>query len=178
LEHEVSISVELGVCLGALVSVIALILFTVSIGNNMKADAFDEVVSINKQVEESTLSYLVGLDNEIPSAAAYNILKTYANVIERVDCHIAGCNEATLGVGSEPCIANHLSGKLNLEVRKNSYTGYYVINVHTLDCEWYDSPCSGQKCTGLTSLTSGDDPDAMYDIGCDRHGMGGSCTCK
>lgn len=141
MENEVSHTFELGVTLMAISVVIGVIIATVTFGKGIKDDAFNWLSHSNKQVYEGTLASLNGVATELPSAGAYNILKTYSSLIEETECFIDGCNEVTEGLDSEPCIAKHLNGKVSLEIRK-AISGNYIVKIHEDSCKWYSTACT------------------------------------
>lgn len=141
MENEVSHTFELGVSLMAIAVVIGVIIATVTFGKGIKDDAFNWLAHSNKQVSEGTLASLNGVSTELPSAGAYNILKTYSSLIEKTECHIDGCKEVTEGLGSEPCIAKHLNGKVSLDIRKAN-SGNYTVEIHEDWCKWYSANCT------------------------------------
>ena len=79
------------------------------------------------------LDDLVGLDNEMPTAAAYNLLERYGNMIV-LDCNICGVSNQNLSIDSS-CLLTHLNGTVYLQVEKVSEESYKVI-VHKHDCTW------------------------------------------
>ena len=141
MDREVSHIVELAVTLIAIASLITVVLFTVTFGKSIESDTVNWLSDSNRKVSEGVLSSINGVPTELPSAGAYNILKTYSSIIEKTECHIDGCNKETIGLNSEPCIATHLKGKVSLDVRK-SVSGFYTVEIHEESCKWFNGTCT------------------------------------
>ena len=142
MEKEVSLSLQIGVTLLVLSIVISLVAFTVHIGNDMKADAYESGNRMLVEIDEGYLQDMVGQENYIPSATAYNLMRTFSRHIPHVECEVPECTytgaEPQNLVYETPCLIHHrggLTGKVSLEVT-NPDNGIYHIIIHP-DNSWF-----------------------------------------
>lgn len=133
MDREVSLTVEISVALVAICAVISIIWFTVYLGNDVANQASETGSDIVATMESSVLEELSGEDEIImPSAAVYNVLKTYGNAIPEFYCIHCGANPNNVNTSVDltvknPCIIEHLSGKVHVLVKDRVYGGYKVI---------------------------------------------------
>lgn len=138
MEKEISLSLQIGVTLMVLSAVISLVAFTIHLGNDFKTETYQTGSRILTDLDEGYLPDMVGDDNNIPMATAYNLMRTYGRRITSLDCRVPECNhvgEPQNLVYDTPCLINHsggLSGRVNLEV-SNPYEGEYHIIVHPIN---------------------------------------------
>ena len=127
MDREVSLTVEISVALVAICAVISIIWFTVYLGNDVANQSSETASDIVATMESTVLEELVGEDEVImPSAAIYNVLKTYGNAVPELYCEICGGDAVDLTT-SNPCVIKHLSGKVHVLVLHRTYGGYRVI---------------------------------------------------
>lgn len=129
MEKEISLGMQLGVVLIVISAVLFIVVYTVYLGNEVKADAFEVGHRMLIEVDEGYLSDMVGQDNHIPMATAYNLMRTYSRRIGNVSCQICGKNNQNM-VYEKPCLINHrggLSGKVYLEVSKPYESEYHIV---------------------------------------------------
>ena len=136
MEREVSLTVEISVALVAICAVISIIWFTVYLGNDV-ANQSSETASEIVATMESTVLEELSSKNEVimPSAAIYNVLRTYSNAVPEFECKICGGDAVDLTV-ENPCIITHLEGKVHVLVKNRIYGGYNVIiSDNTIDID-------------------------------------------
>jgi len=127
MEREVSLTVEISVALVAICAVISIIWFTVYLGNDVANQASETGSDIVATMESSVLEELSGKNEVImPSAAIYNVLKTYSNAVPEFECKICGGGVVDL-TDDNPCVIKHLEGKVHVLVKDRPYGGYKVI---------------------------------------------------
>lgn len=138
MEKEVSHAIEIGVSLIAVSAVIAIIWFTVFLGQDLKISAVNESSRIVTDLQEGVISDMVGQQNDIPTATAYGIVRSYGSIIPSSTCKI--CGKVTDLTKDTPCLLNHMHGELSVEV--NAVNSWYEITIHKLDCTWYYNNCN------------------------------------
>lgn len=126
MEREISSAVEIGVGLIAISAVIAIIWFTVYLGNTIKVDSVNEANRILSEVESGLLTEQIGKAESIPTATAYGILRTHSHLIPEFICTVPGCpsNAQVQDLTRvTPCVLNHLTGRviLNVELIQDSW---------------------------------------------------------
>lgn len=84
MEHEVSRSMWISVSIITISSLLFLVLYTVTIGQELKSDALDYSYNITAAVKFGTLEELAVESQEIPAAAAYSLLQKHSEIIESV----------------------------------------------------------------------------------------------
>lgn len=130
MEKEVSHSVEIAVTLVILSVVISFVFYTVVVGNMVKEDGYDFAHRLQVNTSETFLADMVGKDNIMPTATAYNILKTYGAIIPQYRCNIS--NENLDLTKDQVCLVTHLTGKVSLDVVKLAEGSYSVtVNEYT-----------------------------------------------
>jgi hypothetical protein len=164
LEKEVSQSVELGVTLMAISILLGLIFFTVYLGNGIKADAGEGLSDVKNEISINYINALAKgeVDNDMPTATAYNIFKTYDKVILETANGYDGTVKILMSQGSD--LSNNLSGRVQLELKEVPGGGAYVAFIHTgqklsfdkgfSTCTWYVGTCTCQDKTGFTAVKS------------------------
>lgn len=145
MEREVSIAVEIAVALISVSALIAIIWFTVFMGKDMANDMTIEASELTGEVTVAALNDMCDKDNVMPASAVYSILRTYGNYIPECKCYICENNETQNLVETQPCILNHLTGKVNLRVKVTD-NGWYSVEIHHMDCE-YTNPSAKCKCS-------------------------------
>lgn len=127
MEREVSLTVEISVALVAICAVISIIWFTVYLGNDVANQSSETASEIVATMESTVLEELSGKNEVImPSAAIYNVLRTYSNAVPEFVCEICGEDPVDLSL-KNPCIITHLTGKVHVLVKDRIYGGYKVI---------------------------------------------------
>jgi hypothetical protein len=152
LEREVSSTVSLGGSLVALAALLGLVFFMVFMGNGVREDAGQALSGIRDQ---ATVNYIRDIasgatDNEMPAATAYNILKTYSDVIEEAACGYDGTVSNLMT--EDPCIGNNLTGRVQLELQPINGGSTYVAFIHGVDCNWREGVCSDPNRSGFEKL--------------------------
>lgn len=134
MDREISMSVELGVGLTVLASVLTLIIFTVMLGKDIIAEA---TMSINETTQVVTSNYVGdiyhgAIPEVIPTATAYNIITTYdefiAYEVNTFDTQIRNVQED----GS--VLRNNLKGKVSFKLGK-LINGTYYATVRPVDTD-------------------------------------------
>jgi len=143
-EKEVSYAIEIGVTLAILSVVLTIVFLTLSIGNDVKIGAYEEGARIVTDLHEGNLASLVGYENKMPTAAAYSLLRANSRVIPELVCysdrHTGSKLVSDLTV-STPCLLNHMTDRVNLEVELINES-WYKVTVHKEDCPWYYTSCT------------------------------------
>lgn len=152
MDREVSSSVHLGVSLAALAGLLGIVFFTVFMGNQVKEDAGRSLSDIRDQ---ATVNYIRDIasgatDNEMPTASAYNILKTYSDVIQEVACGHDGAVSNLMT--EEPCLGDNLTGRVQLELQPINGGSTYVAFIHDEDCNWQAGDCTDEDKRGFEYL--------------------------
>lgn len=157
MEREVSSAVSLATTLIAMSIVITLVMYTVIIGNGFKENIFESTAQIQTQLSSGQLNSLCNGDTKImPKAAIYSILAQEHNAInsltytKRTDLASGATTIVTMEPASngrwsdkygaidsefvypEDVMSNELTGKVTVEVEKNSY-GTYDITVRDIE---------------------------------------------
>lgn len=165
MEREVSIVVEISIVLVAISALLSIIFFTVYVGNDIKADATSSISDIKNEI---SVNYVKGLangeiDNEMPSATAYNILTTYSDVI--VESANGYDGEIRNLMTEDSDLKNKLTGRVQLELIEIT-DGAYVVFIHTGydpndpnniapgNCNWKNGNCTCPNKTGFYALKS------------------------
>lgn len=85
MEHEVADSVRLTIMLVALAALIGIIWFTVSMGNRLKVESYNNLSGIENSMKMCQTQSLGNKEETImPKAAVYNILAKESSVITKV----------------------------------------------------------------------------------------------
>lgn len=140
MEKEISSAVEITVALIGLAAFLAVVLFTVHLGWDIKDDAGVFASDVRDDLTTNALLRFSSgeYDNEMPTATAYSILKRYDNVIAEYACGIDG--RIVNPLIEEPCLRDHLHGRVQLEV--HDVYGTLVAFIHEEDCNWKVSDCT------------------------------------
>ena len=140
MEKEVSSIVDLMVGLIAVSAVLAIVTLTVLIGRNVMGDVISTASSIDSMVSMGFIEDLAKgeVDNEMPTATAFNVLTTYDNAIGVTGCGI--CGEERELLTQRTCLSNHMSNRVQLEVLGSD--GKYIALIHKGDCNWYVGVCT------------------------------------
>ena len=80
--------------------------------------------AINDAANHSDVVLSLQRKSNMPTAAAYAILKENTALIFRLDCRV--CNRITVGVEVGDCIKNHLRGRVNLTLTEDASGGVYT----------------------------------------------------
>ena len=147
MEREVSIVVEIGVGLIALAALISIIWFTIYLGNDLADDVAIEASELTSDVTVGELEELCNEENIMPAASVYGLIRMYNAYVPEFICMY--CDNDINAIqdisgNTAPCILNHLSGKVNLQVERTDY-GWYRFIVHYVDCNWYYGNCDCSK---------------------------------
>lgn len=125
MHKELSMVINMGLALIAMALLLSLIVFTVSIGLNVKNYAIDKANDIERSVISGTIESLMSGDAIMPTAAAYGLLQSSVNTIIKTDCHVCG---KVNGVGAAgACLIGHLQGRVRLSITKITEGQYEVI---------------------------------------------------
>ena len=119
--HEVSIIILIAATLAILAAVCGILFFGVF---QSKEIANQGYTAINDAANHSDVILSLQNKSNMPSAAAYTILKENTNLIFRLDCRI--CNRITTGIEVGDCIKNHLRGRVNLTLTEDASSGVYT----------------------------------------------------
>ena len=142
MEREVSMAVEIAVALISISAFIAVLWFTVFVGEGIANDTSVEASGMITTIQEGRLSDLTNKNTVLPVSAVYSILRSNEDSIYRVDCGL--CKEYTLPEEQRNryCMLKHLTGKCSLEVSFDEDGGWYNIKMHKQTCDWLDGSCS------------------------------------
>ena len=140
MENEVSNSVSVAVSLIGIGALLVIVAWVVMLGQDMEGRVVEKVADVKSNVTVQYIDDLVSgrVDNEMPSAAAFNILTTYEKVISSTICGICG-EEVDLLTGSS-CIGKHMNGRVQLEVIEKDKV--YNVIIHKGDCNWKVGNCT------------------------------------
>ena len=139
MDNEVSHALEIAVSMMAMAVIIGVIVGTVIFGRSIREGGYSYMLQVNDDMSSSFLKSLEGVYDEMPSAAAYNILKANSDSITRVECKI--CKTTESGRVENHCIATHLKGKVSLDVVRDG-SGEYSIVIHKDSCTWGTKGCT------------------------------------
>ena len=135
MEREVSAAILIAVALVLMSALIGLVMYTVVIGNEVRADAFESAVNLQESISSGYYDDMVGKNNIIPASAAYSLLLKGENIVTKVTNKITGEVDEPGSIGNS--ILAHLRGKVSLEVTRTD-SELYEITVHEEDCKWYN----------------------------------------
>ncbi len=144
MEKEVSYALEIGVTLAVLSVLITIVFLTVNIGHDVRADAYEEGVRIASDLEDGNLFSLIGRENNMPTAAAYSLLRANSRIIPELVCYSSkhsGSKLVSNLTEDSPCLVNHMQGRVSLEVEMVN-DSWYKVTVHKENCPWYYSSCT------------------------------------
>lgn len=149
MEKELSNTVDISVVLIALSVFLAIVLSTVAIGMSIREKA---ATSLTDMKDDLTVSYVSSLangitDSEMPTATAYNILRTYNTVIVESVNSMTGKTVNLMMEDSD--LQNDLSGRVQLEVIKTP-SGAYIAIIHDKDCNYR----GGSSCGNATAVNA------------------------
>lgn len=150
MDREISMAVEIGVVLIAISAVIGILWFTVFMGQGIANDAAAEATVVASSTETGVMEDLKNKDNIMPASAAYNILRTYSNLVPEYYCNYCNSGKKNL-LSEQPCLVNHLTGMVSMEVLDSTSGGYTVI-IHHQKCDWFSkSYTKNSNCTACNS---------------------------
>lgn len=136
-------AVEIGASLMALAALISIIWFTIYLGNDMADNVTIEASELTNEITVGELEGLCNEENIMPAASVYGLVRMYNTYVPEFVCMFCD-NDVNLvqdiSSNTAPCILNHLSGKVNLEVERTEY-GWYKFIVHYADCNWFYGNC-------------------------------------
>ena len=140
MEKEVSSIVDLMVGLIAVSAVLGIVTFTVLIGRDVMSDVISTASSIDSMVSMGFIEDLAKgeVDNEMPTATAFNVLTTYDNAIGVTGCGV--CGEERELITQRTCLSDHMSNRVQLEVLGSD--GKYISLIHEGDCNWFVGACT------------------------------------
>lgn len=162
MEKEVSESISMGVALMALAALLSIVFFTVYLGNGIKAGAGNQLSDVKNEISIDYVTALASgeVDNDMPTATAYNIFRTYDKVILETGNGYDGTVRTLLSQGSD--LHDKLGGRVQLELQEIKGGGAYIAFIHTgpsasfdkgsSTCTWYIGTCTCQVKTGMNSL--------------------------
>lgn len=160
MDREISYMTALAIALVGTGAIISLIWVTLFIGKDMQSSSTEGIVNVSNDM---SINYIRSLssgetDNEMPTATAYNIMRTYGDIITEAAC---GSNGGVTNLMAEaPCLESELKGRTSLQLMELP-TGEFVALAHVVDypdpssptgytsCNWFDkSPVTGLgQCT-------------------------------
>jgi hypothetical protein len=141
-EREVSITIEIAVALIAVSALLAIVFFTVFMGNDMSNSVSLEASNLITVAEAGSIDELVGNNNIMPASGAYSLIRSRSGLIADYNCNIGHTvSKSNLSMGDSPCILKHLTGKISLQVDFLD-TGWYKLTVHYMNCTWSTSGCN------------------------------------
>lgn len=140
MEKEVSSMVDLMTGIIAVSLVLGIVFVTLMIGQGITNDVVNTTTTITRGLNTGFLEDLAKgeIDNELPTATAFNILTTYDVSIGHTGCGI--CGEEREVLAERTCLGDHMSGKVSLETLGSD--GRYVVLIHKGDCNWYVGSCT------------------------------------
>lgn len=148
MEREVSTITMLGVAMCMLAALLSIVMVTVSIGNYIKASAYEEFDGVQVKMESGALKELVNTDKEMSVAAVFGIMQNSEDYIESITYKIRYDSNGDGVIGDTDAyvddIQKHLSGRCRLEVEHVESSGMYRLTLHQTKCRWmYDSCICG-----------------------------------
>lgn len=142
MEKEVSYVVEIAVTLIAVSALIGIIWFTVYLGNSMANEVTNETSDIVAVSESGVLKELCDTNTIMPTSAVYSLLRTYSNYIPEYTCNLHDAPvELDMTVEQVPCILQHMTGKVSLQVEENE-SGWFCVTIHHMNCNWFNGTCN------------------------------------
>lgn len=137
-----SYALEIGVTLAVLSVLITIVFLTVNIGHGVRADSYEEAVRISSDLEDGNLFSLIGKENNMPTAAAYSLLRANGRLIPEFVCNITDkCKDSKDLTQDSICLRNHMRGRVSLEVEMVN-DSWYKVTVHKENCPWYYTSCT------------------------------------
>lgn len=140
IEREVADTLNLGIMLALLASILSVVVITAIIGRRIGYDFFDRVSNTSNQVEINILNDLNYAETEIPSATVMAILKTNEKFVGHIydnicDTDTNGNDLVNPGVLDDiHSIERHLTGKVKVYVELDKDVGLYNIYIHKTTC--------------------------------------------
>lgn len=133
MERELSSTMAITVSLIAVTALLSIVFLTLSIGGTVQEGASRSLTDVSHNLSMGYIEdlYLGVVDREMPMATAYNILRTYEDVILESACYNG---EVTNLLTQGPCTGSNIRGKVQLELFK--VNGGYVAFVHTDKFTW------------------------------------------
>lgn len=132
MERELSTGVELAISLVGIAVLLSIIMAFVGYGNTIKNGSGEQFVDFK---ENMSLDYMKSLangeiDNDMPSATAYNIIRSYESIISEE----ASGYDSTVRVPSRDgsILRDNLKGRVKLEVHEVSGSSFVVL-IHVLN---------------------------------------------
>jgi hypothetical protein len=150
MEREVSESLSIGVTLAAIATLLSVVMFTVYVGNTIKATGGSSLSGISNEISFNYIDSLARgeMDNEMPTATAYNIFKTYDKaIIESADWYTG---EITNLMEGDSSLRSHLNGRVQLELLRVD-NGAFIALVHNGNCTWKSGTCTCRLRDGAPS---------------------------
>lgn len=129
MEREVSSAITLAVTLAAIGLLLSIVWFTVYIGTDMKNLGAGALNSVQDNMSNGYIESLASgeVDNDMPAATAYNLLKTYDKVIIESANMMTG--KVTNLMTGDSDLRSDLSGRVQLELHKTD-SGAFVVLIH------------------------------------------------
>lgn len=134
-------SLWLAISVVAAAALISIIIFTVSIGNQVKYESMSLFGSIHNAIADGYIKDIAlgELDMEMPAATAYSILTTYSGTITTsVNARTGRIVDLQV---SPTDLMDGLGGRVQLEFGKVINGNFYVI-IHDEDCMWETGFCT------------------------------------
>lgn len=143
MEREISSTLEIAVTMIALSVLIFIIWFTVFLGKDVANNASHTASDLVATSEAGQLQEMTNYNNIMPASAAYSILRTNVDIIGDYNCYLHGTPVENMELNNNvsPCILKHLTGKVSMGVEYVE-TGWYRIEIHHMNCEWFDGTCN------------------------------------
>lgn len=134
MEKEVSTVVTLSIMLIAMAVVLSIVWFTVFLGRDMSQNVSYEASNMVAETSVGAIEELVGKESvEMPTSAAYSLIRTYGSYIESFYCHDEeNCylfdDEAVeqFPYKYDVCLQSHLNGKVKLTATVTETGGYRI----------------------------------------------------
>lgn len=152
MDKEIADAANISVELVLIAAFLALVVFTVIMGNGIRVGAGNEMSSTVNRAEEATLDSLAyDANNIVPAAAALNVCLQSESLVDGTDCRVCGrvcgmnrdgTTDGLYDVFPGACLKSHLDGKVSFEVDFEESTGHYYITVHKPGCTWQSGTCT------------------------------------
>lgn len=146
MRNEVGEVIRLGVNLHYLALVGVVLFFLLFMGYQISNDASLAASDMLGEAKVGLLEDMREEEHVIPTAALYNIVRTYDAFIPEYVCkcsvhagHHVGPYD--LSAGMTPCVLLHMTGRVSVEVGLAATTGYSVT-VHDPGCTWFSGVCT------------------------------------
>lgn len=146
MEREVSTITMICVAMCTLAVLLSIVLYTVSVGDEVKESTYAKASDIQVNTESGTLKELRGQDKEMSIAAIFGIIQNTEDYIGNIDVSRimvgSGWGSGDTKDESMRYLQNNISGRARLAVEYDSRLGYFNLILHKTTCENIYNDCS------------------------------------